>query len=159
MKHAIKGRKLNRTSSHRKAMLQNLALSLIKHQRIRTTLPKAKELRPYIEKIITSAKQKTVHNQRVIAKSIKDRSLLKSLFNEIAPVFKNRNGGYTRILKYGYRTGDKAPMAIIEFVDKAVVNKVEILDDKGIKSSRKKSEKKPALVKAEQKSQKKEAKS
>lgn len=155
MKHGIKGRKLNRTSPHRQALLQNLASALIKHQRIRTTLPKAKELRPYIEKIITSAKEKTVYNQRVVAKSIKDKSILKSLFDDIAPVFKNRNGGYTRILKHGFRTGDKAPMAIIEFVDKANLEKVEVLNDKKGKKSVKKSDKKTAP--AEENSEKKEA--
>jgi len=121
MKHAIKGRKLGRNSAHRKALLRNLSISLIKYEAIKTTLPKAKELRPYIEKVITLSKKDTLANRRLALVTLGSAELVSKLFKEIGPKVLNRKGGYTRILKTGYRTGDAAPTAIIELVDKSVV--------------------------------------
>lgn len=123
MEHRKKGRKLKRTASHRKALLSNLAISLIKHKRIKTTEAKAKELRTYIEPYITKAKiaylnpEKSVHQRRVAASMIKDKEAIKILFDEIGEMVKNRPGGYTRVLKMGFRPGDGASEAIIELVD------------------------------------------
>lgn len=125
MEHRKKGRKLKRTASHKKAMLSNLAISLIKHKRIETTTAKAKELRTYIEPVITKAKialdnkvlEKSVHLRREARKFINDKDALNILFNEIALKVSKRNGGYTRILKTGFRLGDGADTSIIEFVD------------------------------------------
>ena len=119
MKHRIKGRKLSRTSSHRKALLRNLTISLVKYELIKTTLPKAKELRPFIEKIVTIAKVDTLANRRLALSILANEEAVDKLFTKIGKRVALRNGGYTRILKYGFRTGDKAPMAIIEFVDKS----------------------------------------
>lgn len=119
MKHRIKGRKLSRTSSHRKALLRNLTISLVKYELIKTTLPKAKELRPFIEKIVTMAKIDNLANRRLVLSIIANEEAVDKLFTKIGKRVSARNGGYTRILKYGFRTGDKAPMAIIEFVDKS----------------------------------------
>jgi len=118
MKHTLKGRKLNRTSSHRKALLINLASALIKHELIKTTLPKAKDLRPFIEKIFTLGKTDSLFNRRRALSVLKSEELVSKLFSDIGARIKNRNGGYTRIMKYGFRTGDKAPMAVIELVDR-----------------------------------------
>lgn len=118
MNHRIKGRKLSRNSAHRKALMRNLSLALIEHEMIKTTLPKAKELRPFIEKIITLAKIDNLANRRLAFSILGNTSLVDKLFKEVAPKSLLRNGGYTRIMKFGFRTGDKAPMAIIEFVDK-----------------------------------------
>jgi large subunit ribosomal protein L17 len=118
MKHGIKGRKLNRTSSHRKALFTNLSNALLEHELIKTTLPKAKDLRPFVEKIITLAKNDSLANRRIALSILKDEKSVNKLFSDIAPRVKNRNGGYTRILKFGFRAGDKAPMAIIELVDR-----------------------------------------
>lgn len=117
MKHAIKGRKFGRYSKHRKAMFANLVKALIKHEQIVTTLPKAKDLRPIIEKIVTSAKTGDLSARRRIIAKLGDQPEVSMLFDKIAPRFKDRTGGYTRILKYGYRQGDCAPMAVIQFVD------------------------------------------
>jgi len=118
MKHLAKSnKKLNRTSSHRKALLANLANALITHGRIKTTLPKAKALRPYAEKLVTLGKKDDFNTRRRLISKIKDKSIAKKLCEEVSPKFKERNGGYTRILKTGYRYGDSAPMAIIEFVE------------------------------------------
>ena len=119
MKHRIKGRKLSRTSSHRKALLRNLTISLVKYELIKTTLPKAKELRPFIEKIITMTKVDSLANRRLVLSILANEEAVDKLFAKIGKRVSARNGGYTRILKYGFRTGDKAPMAIIEFVDKS----------------------------------------
>lgn len=119
MKHRIKGRKLSRTTSHRKALLRNLTISLVKYELIKTTLPKAKELRPFIEKIVTMTKIDTLANRRLVLSIIANEEAVDKLFAKIGKRVSARNGGYTRILKYGFRTGDKAPMAIIEFVDKS----------------------------------------
>jgi large subunit ribosomal protein L17 len=125
MNHSIKGRKLSRNSAHRKALMRNLAISLLKHESIKTTLPKAKELRPFVEKIITIAKKDSLSNRRLISSVLGGDELVNKLFTEIGSKVANRNGGYTRIFKFGFRTGDKAPMAIIELVDKSVASEVK----------------------------------
>ncbi|MBP7651928.1 50S ribosomal protein L17 [Candidatus Dependentiae bacterium] len=116
MKKMIKGRVLGRTPAHRKALMKNLASALIKYGKIETTTAKAKELRPYIEKIITRAKTDTVNNRRTINRYIKEKSVLKKLFAEIGPKYATRNGGYVRILKKGLRQSDSASMSYIELV-------------------------------------------
>ncbi|CAM4433277.1 MAG: 50S ribosomal protein L17 [Legionellaceae bacterium] len=118
MRHRKSGRYFNRNSSHRKAMLKNLAASLLQHELIVTTLPKAKELRRVVEPLITLAKVDNVANRRLAFARLRDRDIVTKLFNIIAPIFKQRPGGYTRVLKYGFRPGDAAPMAIIELVEK-----------------------------------------
>ena len=120
MRHRLGLRKLNRTSAHRLAMLRNMMCSLIKHEAINTTLPKAKELRRVVEPMITLAKEPTVANKRLAFNRLRDREVVVKLFNEIGPRFANRNGGYTRILKMGFRVGDNAPMAYMELTEKAV---------------------------------------
>lgn len=120
MRHGIQGRKLNRTSSHRKALFANLANALIKHEQIKTTLPKAKELRPYVEKLITLGKNGSLHARRQIIAKIKDKEMADKLIAVLADRYKSRQGGYIRIMKAGFRYGDAAPMAIIEFVDRDV---------------------------------------
>ena len=117
MRHRKKGRSLSRTASHRKATLRNLATSLFRHERIETTEAKAKELRPYAERLITLARTDDVHSRRLAARKIADREVLGKLFDDIAPRFSERPGGYTRILKVGHRKGDAADMALIELVD------------------------------------------
>ena len=118
MRHGMKGRKLNRTSSQRKSLLMNLSNSLLKSEQIKTTLPKAKELKPFVEKLITLGKRGELHNKRQAISMLHDLEVVNKLFNEIATRYKSRNGGYTRIIKFGFRTGDSAPMAIIELVDR-----------------------------------------
>jgi len=118
MRHRESGRKLNRNSSHRKAMFRNMAVSLMHHEVIKTTLPKAKELRRVAEPLITMAKRDSVANRRLAFSRLRDRSAVTKLFNELGPRYKERPGGYLRILKCGYRTGDKAPMAFVELVDR-----------------------------------------
>lgn len=120
MRHRNSGRKLNRNSSHRKAMFKNMAASLFEHEVIRTTLPKAKELRGVVEPLITLGKKDSVANRRLAFARIGDRDVVTKLFNEIAPRSANRPGGYVRVLKCGFRQGDKAPMAIVELVDRQV---------------------------------------
>ena len=122
MRHGHGLRKLNRTSSHRLAMLRNMANSLIEHEAIKTTLPKAKELRRVIEPMITLAKEPTVANRRLAFDRLRDRDSVVKLFNELGPRFKTRPGGYTRILKMGFRVGDNAPMAYVELVDRPEVS-------------------------------------
>lgn len=117
MRHRVKGRKLGRTSAHREATLRLLATSLLKHKKIRTTVAKAKELRTYIEPLITKAKNDTVANRRHVARFIKDKEIVKELFSEIVEKIGDRPGGYTRVVKLGQRRGDAAEMAIIELVD------------------------------------------
>ena len=119
MRHRHGLRKLNRTSAHRLAMLRNMMCSLSKHEAIKTTLPKAKELRRVVEPTITLAKEPTVANKRLAFNRLRDREVVVKLFNEIGPRFANRNGGYTRILKMGFRVGDNAPMAYMELTEKA----------------------------------------
>ncbi|UCG97244.1 MAG: 50S ribosomal protein L17 [Burkholderiales bacterium] len=118
MRHGHGLRKLNRTSSHRLAMLRNMSNSLLRHERIKTTLPKAKELRRVVEPLITLAKEPTVANRRLAFNRLRDREMVVKLFDELGPRYKSRNGGYTRILKFGFRVGDNAPMALMELVDR-----------------------------------------
>ena len=118
MRHAKTHRKFNRRSDHRKAMLANLAASLIKHEQILTTLPKAKELRPVVEKLVTLAKKRGLSARRQAIAEIRDIAQVKKLFDVIGPRYKERNGGYTRIMKAGFRYGDNAAVAVIEFVDR-----------------------------------------
>jgi len=116
----MSGRKLGRKSGHRKAMFNNLCSALIKHEQISTTLPKAKDLRPVVEKLVTLAKRGDLHARRQVLSVLKDTDLTNKLFGALADRYKSRKGGYTRVLKAGFRYGDKAPMAIIEFVDRDV---------------------------------------
>ncbi|TSE23516.1 50S ribosomal protein L17 [Tepidimonas sediminis] len=118
MRHGHGLRKLNRTSAHRQAMLRNMANSLLKHEAIKTTLPKAKELRRVVEPLITLAKKPTLANRRLAFDRLRDRETVVKLFNELGPRYQNRPGGYTRILKMGFRVGDNAPMAYMELVDR-----------------------------------------
>ena len=118
MRHKLGLRKLNRTSAHRLAMLRNMMNSLLRHEAIKTTLPKAKELRRVVEPMITLAKEPTVANKRLAFNRLRDREIVVKLLNEIGPMFKDRKGGYTRILKMGYRVGDNAPLAYVELVQK-----------------------------------------
>lgn len=125
MRHRNSNRKLNRTSSHRAAMFRNMANSLFKHEIIKTTLPKAKELRRVAEPLITLSKQATLANRRLAFSRTRDRDVVGKLFNELGPRYNNRNGGYLRILKCGFRDGDNAPMALVELVDRPAVEATE----------------------------------
>ena len=118
MRHRLGLRKLNRTSSHRLAMLRNMSNSLLKHEVITTTLPKAKELRRVVEPMITLGKIATVANRRLAFNRLRDRDMVTKLFNELGPRYAKRNGGYLRILKHGFRQGDNAPMALVELMDR-----------------------------------------
>lgn len=118
MRHRKSGRQLNRNSSHRKAMFSNMAASLMRHELIKTTLPKAKELRRVAEPLITLAKNDSVANRRLAFSRLRDREMVTKLFNELGPRYESRPGGYLRILKCGFRSGDKAPMAYVELVDR-----------------------------------------
>ncbi len=119
MRHKLSGRKFNRTSAHRRAMFKNMSVSLIEHELIKTTLPKAKDLRRVIEPIITHAKRHdTVAGRRLAFSRLRDRDAVQKLFGELAPRYKERSGGYVRILKCGFRSGDQAPMAYVELVDR-----------------------------------------
>lgn len=126
MRHRSGLRKLNRTSSHRLAMFRNMAVSLLEHEAIKTTLPKAKELRRVVEPLINLAKEPTLANRRLAFSRLRDRDIVTKLFNDIGPRIKERNGGYTRILKMGFRQGDNAPMAYMELVDR--VEEVEVAE-------------------------------
>lgn len=121
MKHRIKGRKLGRNTAHRKALLRNLSLAILQCEVIKTTLPKAKEIRPFVEKLLTIAKKDTLANRRLAISILGNNLIVDKLFKEIGPRIVTRNGGYTRILKFGFRTGDKAPMALFELVDRVIV--------------------------------------
>ena len=118
MRHRLGLRKLNRTSSHRLAMLRNMTNSLLKHEVIKTTLPKAKELRRVVEPMITLGKIPTVANRRMAFNRLRDREIVTKLFDELGPRYAKRNGGYLRILKFGFRQGDNAPMALVELLDR-----------------------------------------
>lgn len=120
MRHGISGRKLQRKTGHRHALLRNLAAALVKHEQITTTLPKAKELRPYVEKLVTLAKRGGLSNRRLAMGRLGDETQLKKLFDVLAERYADREGGYTRVIKAGYRKSDAAPMAVIEFVDRDV---------------------------------------
>lgn len=131
MRHRNSGRKLNRNSSHRRAMFRNMAASLVEHEVIKTTLPKAKELRRVAEPLITLAKSDSVANRRLAFSRLRSKSAVGKLFNELGPRYEARPGGYVRILKCGYRTGDAAPMAYVELVDRPeaeIVEDVEVVD-------------------------------
>ena len=125
MRHRKSGRQLNRNSSHRKAMFSNMAGSLVKHEVIKTTLPKAKELRRVIEPLITLAKTDSVANRRLAFARTRDKEVVGKLFSELGPRFSERPGGYTRILKCGFRAGDNAPMAYIELLDRPVAEETQ----------------------------------
>ena len=137
MRHRIKGRKLSRSASHRRATLNALATALIRHKKIKTTLAKAKETRVFVEPLITKAKQDTVAARRHVARFIKEKEVLKELFNEVVPKIGDRPGGYTRVVKLGTRLGDSAEMAIIELVD---------YNDEGVKKQPKKQEEEPVAA-------------
>ncbi len=118
MRHRQSNRKLNRTTSHRLAMFRNMTVSLLKHEVIKTTLPKAKELRRFVEPLITLGKEPSLANHRLAFDRLRDRDIVVKLFGELGPRYKTRPGGYLRILKYGFRNGDNAPMALVELVDR-----------------------------------------
>lgn len=118
MRHGNTGRKLNRTSSHRKAMFANLAASLIRHEQIVTTLPKAKELKPIVDRLVTLSKRGDIHARRLAVARVRDEDAVKKLFDTLGPRYGSRAGGYTRVLKAGFRYGDSAPMAVIELVER-----------------------------------------
>lgn len=120
MRHGFAHRKLNRTAEHRRAMFANMAAALIKHEQITTTLPKAKDLRPIVEKLVTLGKRGGLHARRQAISQIRDVAMVRKLFDVLGPRYKARNGGYTRVMKAGFRYGDAAPLAVIEFVDRDV---------------------------------------
>lgn len=124
MRHGNSNRKLNRTSSHRAAMFRNMTASLLKHEVIKTTLPKAKELRKFAEPLITLSKTATLANRRLAFDRLRDRDMVGKLFNELGPRYSTRNGGYLRVLKCGFRDGDNAPMALVELVDRPISGEV-----------------------------------
>ena len=128
MRHGNSNRKLNRTSSHRAAMFRNMSVSLLRHEVIRTTLPKAKELRKYAEPLITLGKDATLANRRLAFSRLRDRDIVTKLFGELGPRYLARNGGYLRILKCGFRSGDKAPMAYVESVGRPIAAKAVEVD-------------------------------
>lgn len=129
MRHRHSGRQLNRNSSHRKAMFRNMTNSLFEHELIRTTLPKAKELRRFAEPLITLAKEDSVSNRRLAFDRMRSKALVGKLFTELGPRYEERPGGYVRVLKCGYRTGDKAPMAYVELVDRPKADAFDFDDD------------------------------
>ena len=120
MRHGFRGRRFNRTTEHRKAMFANMSAALIKHEQIVTTLPKAKDLRPVIEKLISLGRTDSIHARRLAMAQIRDADMVKKLFSVLGPRYQSRPGGYCRIMKAGFRYGDNAPMAVIEFVDRDV---------------------------------------
>ncbi len=120
MRHGFKGRRFNRTSEHRKAMFANMSVALIKHEQIITTLPKAKDLRPFVEKLVTLAKRGDLHARRQAMSKVRDEVMVRKLFDVLGPRYAERPGGYIRVLKAGFRYGDNAPLAVIEFVDRDV---------------------------------------
>ncbi len=126
MRHRQSNRKLNRTTSHRLAMFRNMSVSLLKHEVIKTTLPKAKELRRFVEPLITMGKDPSLANHRLAFDRLRDRDIVVKLFGELGPRYKTRPGGYLRILKYGFRNGDNAPMALVELVDRPDADTVPV---------------------------------
>jgi large subunit ribosomal protein L17 len=144
MRHLKKGRKLNRTSSHRKALLSNMACALIKHKHITTTLPKAKEVQRFVEKLVTYAKKNSVHGRRLILKKVKGsykKKIANTLIHEIAPNYEKRSGGYTRIIKVGNRKNDDAKVSILEFVDFKLKDENESAADKSTEKEKKEEDK------------------
>ena len=129
MRHKMKGRKLNRTKAHRRALFANMAKALIESESIQTTLPKAKELRSYVEKLVTKSRENTLHVRRQLIGILGSEQLTKKLMDVISPRFASRAGGYTRVVKAGFRYGDNAPMAVIQFVDYKVPQIVEAVDE------------------------------
>lgn len=129
MRHRHSGRQLNRNSTHRKAMFKNMSVSLFEHELIRTTVAKAKELRGVAERLITLAKVDSVANRRLAYSRLRDRDAVTKLFTEIGPRYVDRPGGYMRVLKCGFRTGDKAPMAYVELVDRPIVEAAEVVEE------------------------------
>ncbi len=129
MRHRKSGRQLNRNSSHRKAMFRNMAVSLMQHEMIKTTLAKAKELRRVAEPLITMAKTDSVAKRRLAFSRLRDRDVVTKLFNELGPRYKERPGGYLRILKCGFRSGDKAPMAIVELMGRPVADSADVVEE------------------------------
>ena len=129
MSNLKRGRTLGRNSSRRKALFQSLAISLIEHEGIKTTLPKAKDLRSFIEPLITLAKEDTLSNRRVAFSKLRNKSAVGKLFSDLGPRFKERSGGYSRIIKIGYRKGDAAPLAFIELIDRSIENENDIKND------------------------------
>ena len=152
MRHGMTTKKLNRTSSHRRALFANLAVALIKHEQIKTTLTKAKELRPIVEKLITAARKDSLHARRLALSFLRDEKAVDKLFKVLAPRYAQRKGGYLRVLKAGFRFGDMAPMAFIECVDRDVAAKgkdsgapvKEVPEEKAQAADKKVAEKKPA---------------
>ena len=145
MRHLKKGRKLNRTASHRKALMSNMACSLIKHKHITTTLPKAKEVQKYVERLVTYAKKNNVHGRRLILKKVKGsykKEIANTLIHEIAPNYEGRSGGYTRIIKIGNRKNDDAKVSILEFVDFNLSEQADSNDESSKKVKEKKEDKK-----------------
>lgn len=138
MRHKISRRKLNRTSAHRKSLLINLSAALLKNEIIKTTLPKAKELRPYVEKVITICKVDSLQNRRRLISLFNDLTLVNKLFSDLAPRVVSRNGGYVRIMHCGFRVGDKAPMALVELVDRVDADEVSSNKDSSTKVTTKK---------------------
>ena len=118
MRHGVAHRRFNRTHEHRKAMLANMAAALVRHEQITTTLPKAKDLRPFVERLVTLAKKGDLSSRRLAIARMRDKDMVKKLFDVLGPRYSERNGGYIRVLKAGFRYGDAAPMAVIEFVDR-----------------------------------------
>ncbi|PCJ93881.1 MAG: 50S ribosomal protein L17 [Porticoccaceae bacterium] len=129
MRHRLSGRKLSRTGTHRRAMFRNMTTSLVEHELIKTTLPKAKELRRFAEPLITLAKKDTVANRRLVFSRLQDKAAVGKLFTELASRYENRPGGYIRILKCGFRSGDAAPMAYVELVDRPDVEAVDVEEE------------------------------
>ena len=157
MRHLIAGRKLNRKSSHRKALFKNLSNSLITNEQIKTTLPKAKDLKSIVERIITLGKKETLHSKRKVFSILRSNYSVDKVFNTLAKRYVKRNGGYTRVLKAGFRYGDSSPMAIIEFVDRDI-NAKGLLDKERIKKDDKKNEAvSEQVIKPEVKSELKDA--
>src|SRR3989338_4594102 len=138
MRHGKSGRKFNRTSSHRQAMFRNMACSLLKHEQITTTLPKAKELRRVVEPLITMGKTASLANRRLAYSRLRDREIVGKLFDDLGVRFKARPGGYLRILKTGFRTGDAAPTALVQLVERATQASTEAAPDEGKKTKAKK---------------------
>jgi len=138
MRHRQSGRQLNRNSSHRKAMFRNMASSLFEHEAIKTTVPKAKELRRVVEPLITRAKSDSVANRRIVFNRIRNRDMVSKLFVELGPRYQSRPGGYLRILKCGFRTGDNAPMAIVELVDRPelAIDEVESVEPEAVTTTK-----------------------
>ena len=151
MRHRVKGRKLNRTSSHRKALMGALATSLLKHKRIKTTTAKAKEARSFVEPLITKAKKNDLHSKRQVMKVIHDKEVVKELFSEVVPKIGDRPGGYTRVIKLGNRIGDAASMSILELVDYN-----DVINKSAEEKKEKREEKRKAKAEKEKKEEEKE---